>query len=828
MLGERLRCRGYGFGAEKKEEEKEEEESSGEHNNGLLSYGNNDAVNGAKLGGGYKTAAFFDYPQGVINLTKIVQVAVGSGTPLALDDEGRVYSFANGEVGNGGIGDAGVEMFDPTQVTGGVPLYPEAELSTKKEAWTQMRGPVGPKLPTKREYEREEATWYVVAVDSSASHSLVLTNDGRSLGWGSNNSGALANGWSTGAAGDSKRASNEKLATTLSSELSTASAITSLPVALLKEKDTFYGTGQPVFLTSGEHKQTFFTSEAVELGGTGITAIPVVSLKPNFKYPIGTTAALPIYPQMAPFWALKEGPPQSETGKNARGVALVSGTEGTPGAVWSYDSPWGEGTGANILTGIDAIAAGEHTSFFLKGDEVWYSGQPGGAGADERLYAAKDEKWEPTNPAHLPAGYHVTAIAATKGGYLLLLSNGTTAQNLTRYVGYIREYCAGDGKKQSAKTTVREVATPSTSAGVPLKGVIAIAKGEYSCKFLRLDGFVWTCGSNAMLAQGLGKNAWEPCEYATEIPGIEAIAISSTGEGVLGPPVVPPAVPGYIGAGVNGGDMTALLLKGRTVVQFGFGFLPSTGAGAHWEGIGSLGPGDSDNHSTPIVPLNLTKVIQACAGCVQSMVIQEPGEPGKPTLSATCPAPGSVLVKWAPPPGAVGELPNWRAAEGYEVKLTRPTFTSLSFTAAASTREHIFTGVAAGTWTVVVNEKQTAVEPAFNAGLTLTAGKWIGTGSGGKLAVGWVNPTKNEPRWILEWHHSGTYVDGKGNIKEEDWTRCSPDPVGAARAYTIPIVESKNGIAGETIEAVVYGYFSGRKGQTEGAYKKRQRQVVVT
>lgn len=685
---------------------------------------------GAKNGGGYYRLRPSLYPQGMPNLTKVVQCAAPAGIGLILKDDGTMWSFGgNSEVGSAGLGFSGENVEEPTRITGGVPLYPREDLIVNnaktglREPFEQPQGPMAPTIPStldisaKNILDGKIATWTIRSVATGSSHSAALTTDGRVLTWGSNKGGALGNGQEGAGAGITARVEGEK------------------------EENN--------------------------------------------------------WPQMTPYWVLTApGPNTSGPKKGTQEVA--------PGET-------------NVLKNVKAIAAGISTTFYLlENGEVWYSGKPSGTPIKEtpHIYAQKDPAYTPS--LHAPVGAKAIAIAATVGAYLLLFDNGEV-----RFVGNNEEYCAGSGVEKSATSTTREVISPKYSTGENIKNIKAIAKAEYSCKFLRIDGVLLTCGSNGTETsqgfreegqQGLGQRT-EPVHYATPIPqssfdNLEVIAISSTGE--------------QRGNGENGGDNCIALLSDHTTRVWGPNWGIGTSAGTTWEPFGLLGTGVTESSNIPIRPLStsqvpLNNIRQIYSGPTTMFVVREPGIPPIPTLITTSPGPGKAFIELNEPPGKEGELPIWRGEEKWTfliagegpLEVTKTKFTSGA--QSSTVKKWEFTAVPPGIYKATVNGTQKAQT------ITVEGGS-IKTAIGKEILVKWILPPKLEPSYIVEWRRVETFLKS-GVPTKEDWKRATPEATGSS--FLLKMTPSAHGLeAFEEIEIRITGSF-------EGAYTERHRQLFV-
>jgi alpha-tubulin suppressor-like RCC1 family protein len=159
--------------------------------NALIAWGNSP---GGSLGGGYYTTqgAGFSFPQGVISVANVAQPATSQEFAGALLKDGTVRLWGQdneGQLGQGNQeaneGDVAVFSTQPVAVKGGIPLYPEEVLYSKKleRSFTQPVGPIGPVLPP------------IKQLLLHGSRSYFLTTDGRALACGAGQLGELANGY---------------------------------------------------------------------------------------------------------------------------------------------------------------------------------------------------------------------------------------------------------------------------------------------------------------------------------------------------------------------------------------------------------------------------------------------------------------------------------------------------------------------------------------------------------------------------------------------------------------------------------------------------------
>lgn len=663
------------------------EEPTGGHNSAIIALGR---AQNSKNGGGYHPAGggFFTYPQTAVQMSKVVQTAVGSSVSLALDDEGQVWVSGGGTAGAGGIGIARAAYFqDDWTKVGGRRLYLRETLTNAKTgaSYTQPDGPFGPVIPTVADVVAGRATWTAAAVGVCGGLCAILTTDGRVLAWGTGQYGALGNGYEF----------------------------------------------------SGEKRTNLEAGEKA---------------------------------QYAPWWMQIEGPRQSESGGHDGGIALASGVLGSPTATYSYDSDtdpeWGKGRRPNILKGVKAMVVAEHIIYFLmQSGELWYVGAPNGAvGIYRQEYAKPDPLVNMADKTFWPA--KVTAIAATKSALIALLANSEV-----RFVGHNWEYMAGNGVQESSGTSIRELLIPLTGPGKRVTGVVAIAKGEYSVKYLFADGTVGTCGSNIEQQQGIaGFSKIEAQQYVTNMDpakvtvnagGRKVIAISGSGETTHSPNAYNAPEPERQ-PGANGADGYVYLLDDHSVRITGLNWGYNSGEAERWEGYGVLGTGTSENSNVPVEPLGKPKrIVSIAGGAVTNMLIQEPGSPASPTV-ATAVAGKNVTVTWADPPGVVGQLPRWRAESGWKLILrtpqeaNAPSVPQYEVTLAdvdgegKPIRTYTFVGVLPGRYELTV------LSTTVQQSATITGGALKRT-VGGILSVAWAALGLSEPSLLLQYQRQAPF-----------------------------------------------------------------------
>lgn len=680
MLTLHKRTRGHGKGQEGAKEE------PSLHANGLYAWGFDYE---AALGiGAEHFGEGFNFPQGVVDLTKVTGMACGERSIIFVKDDGTIWSCGTRRGGTQGQGESTQEADEvsqpkPTRVVGGTVLYPAETYGPDKKGKTFLlpRGPIGPIVPK------------CVAVASGNLTPYALTEDGRVLAWGSNSFGQVPNGWEP-------------------------------------EK----GEDPKVKLESGKYR-----------------------------------------PQSSPWWVQTAGPAQSETGRHPGGMLLTSGVVGEPSQVYSYDTAWGAGTASNILKDVKAIAAAHLVAYFLKTNgQVFYAGLPIHAGGERAYLAAPETVWNAYATAH--GITNVSAICCGRGGYALLLGDGTV-----RVVSLGTEGVWGNGEEGGSISTF-VVKTPELKAGEPLKNILAIAQGEYHMKALDSTGRLWTWGSNGNIQESTG-NFIE--EGQQGLGPREAIVLRPTQITTLGTNVAAVAGGGMErGTGTFGGDTCIALMKDGTIRTWGKNYDPDAPGGAvHGQGVGALGDDTFNTSGTPKTPrfngTPLSSVTLVEAGQAHMVVAQEPGSPAQPTVKARSPKSKELIVEWRNVSGTVGTLPLWRDAEGYSLKVTRmgdnpatgkreKSYSANKLPAVTKsdpslpTNNHIFllNPPEAG-YTEAPDEWEIGITEELTTEILVPTGGSIKTASGGSLAMAWSNPIKAEPGWYVEWQRTQQYQTGK-------------------------------------------------------------------
>lgn len=777
--------------------------------NAVVSWG---SVQYGKNGEGWIGGEVFPFPRAWVNLTGVVQIATASSVALALDYEGRAYVAGNGETGVGGVGyntspgykvKAGVfslpsgEVVDPTLIPGGLPLFNAEVLKTgkPKKLWAQPQGPNGPVLYTRKQVEEEGAPYYATAVGVGASHGGLLTSNGQAMTWGSPVFGDLGNGLENIAATASMAAWGQiERGDDYGTGVFTAGS-TTVTKATGAENGSIWKVGERISIYPSAKGVNELTAGTVITAVSGAKGNQTLTLdKPA---PAGISGTYEVFseggrgwPQFAPFWVLT-GP----------GPATALNPSGAQSAYPDF---------SNCLKNIRAMDLCERVSYYLLNDgNVAYCGQPAGNSKREpgglQVYAGVDPLWaEYLDPANKPI-----ALKATKQAYLLLLEDGTS-----RFVGNNKEFAAGNGDWKSAKTNMREVLTPGTSAGVPARKITAIGKGEYGIKVLKDNGVAYAAGSNVDYNTGRNAPTNVPNKYLTAIPALNAggrkvIALAEYGE--TGHGYMDTEEGGELPGrpeGANNGDMAVFLLDDKTIRTLGpnWNFNP----GKPWVPRGTLGtgnlehPGTPDASGYPVQPLgllndpHLTNVTSIEAGNVMCMALVEPAVPATPTLSAVSNAVGEITVSWHVPLAPTGPsgYAMVRAPSDFNVQLKGESLNPLSPTnyvsssaiykpGSGASGSHTFTGLVSGaTYLASVSELPSNPEakPAITGGATKRA-------TNRQLHIDFAAPPvgQEEPGFIYEFQRLETYTPGTeypltelapitATIYEAEWPEENPKP----------------------------------------------------
>lgn len=563
------------------------------------------------LGGGWagqlgQNEGYRPWPEPVITIGNITELAVGAGKMLALDENGVMWTWGannNGEQGFGdpafeghGIGSFAEDQIDPKKIDGGITLYMAKVMGPDKTGKT-FNAPEGPLGPT---FVDSSGTVLIkiAEISSAASERVVRTSDGRSLSWGANAAGQLGNGWWEG--GEDPKAAFEG-----SPEGTGTTSIGSNKVTGVTGNVKPWEVGNS------------FNAPGVK-NGTVITAVAGATLTIDNNATAAATVTLKRIdwkPTYAPWW-VQTGPPQNQVAPGEtnilKNVILVGAAKAA--SFWVTENPLGSGN-----------------------TEVYYAGTPAGTGSKviAPRYAVID-----------PQAVGITKIkkmAATSRSQMYLLEDGTV-----KVVGLCEEGVWGNGETEGIPpgggppdSKPRGQATVKINSTTNLTKIISIGKCEYSCGAVKDDGTVWVWGMNGHINPqtgvfdetgqlGLGPRE-APALYATQITELGNDNLEIAG----GPEI--------IGSGTLGGDCFIVRKADKTIRTWGKN--NTIGNGNEMESAGNLGDETGENKNRPVKP-NISNVLGIAAGPLEMAVIRE-GGPGPRTMEVTSPSSKKVLVKWS-------------------------------------------------------------------------------------------------------------------------------------------------------------------------------------
>jgi alpha-tubulin suppressor-like RCC1 family protein len=394
------------------------------------------------------TVVSSSFPAMVAGLKPAVAIAAGFGTVYALQNDGTVAAWGEGDYGELGIGTAGVQAVgSPTPVT--------------------VTGLAG-----------------IVSIGAGANVGYAIKADGTVYSWGLNNYGVLGDG--------NYRSTN-------------------LPVVSPNLQGTCFITGGVNAIHAvGIAPSRSLLSMSITPVASALAVNSSQTLRATGYYSDGTTQDLTSSvtwlstdSTIAPLTGnvvrgLRSGA--------ARVVATLSGV-GSSASIkvagggqllsWGLNSSGQLGDGTTTtqttpvavqkLNGMVAVAAGSAHSLAVKADgTVWAWGQNTygqlGNGSNTMSLA----------PVQVPGLTQVVAVAAGKFHSLALRADGTVWA-----WGYNADGELGIG-------TTANSASPVQVAGVPV--ILGIAAGSLHSLALGVDGRVWTWGSNAHTQLGYGFN----------------------------------------------------------------------------------------------------------------------------------------------------------------------------------------------------------------------------------------------------------------------------------------------------------------------------------
>lgn len=337
--------------------------------------------NNGKLAGGYSSQMFFPFPQGCIDMSNIAMVGAAANVTGFVTHDGRLFVCGNNE-GDGtvGVGTNAVDIYTPTRIAGGVPLYPRETITYEKtKTWQQPQGPLAPNLLG--------ATVRAFAGGGGANCYALLAN-GRVLAWGSGSEGQLGNGYDA-------RPSPVYFEQAGAWPQYAPWWVQKHGPALLPVRSGTEGNGSAV----SEAEAARIQEEAAAAALTGVVAMAAGEKCAYFLdeegdvWYVGQPAALTQanYATLEPLWASRApGTPKAIAICGTRyrytllladgtvrdiGVPMKNVEEGKSTAVRALENPG--------LSGVTAIAQGEYSKIALKSNGsafVWGSNVQGGLG----------------------------------------------------------------------------------------------------------------------------------------------------------------------------------------------------------------------------------------------------------------------------------------------------------------------------------------------------------------------------------------------------------------------------------------------------------------
>lgn len=306
------------------------------------------------------------------------------------------------------------------------------------------------------------------------------------------------------------------------------------------------------------------------------------------------------------------------------------------GTVWAWgDNSFGQlGDGTTTpgsvtprlvssLTGVTAVAAGDHHSLALKSDgTVWAWGY----GFDGQL--GNNTTDVARSPVQVSALTGVTAVAGGKAHSLALKSDGTVWAWGDNAFGQL-----GNGTNVDSLTPVRVLG---------LTGMTAVAAGGYHSLALNSNGTVRAWGWNAYGQVGDG-TVQSPrltpalvsgLNNATAVAGGFEFSLALKSDGTVAAWGV--NIEGQLGDGTNSAGsfvpVRVLSLSRVTAVAAGgYHSLAATSDGTLWtwgyNAYGQLGDGTTSNQEVPVQVSSVAGVTAVAAGTFHSMAIKGQGRP---------------------------------------------------------------------------------------------------------------------------------------------------------------------------------------------------------
>ncbi len=428
-------------------------------------------------------------PAQVSGLSGVVSVTAGSGFALALRNDGTVWSW-----GSGALGDDSSWRSTPARIPGlsrvvAVEAGSGYALALRDDgtvwSWGEnFEGQLGDGTTTQRSTPAQVVGLSgIVSLAAGDSHSLALRQDGTVWGWGNNYAGQLGDGSNT------QRLTPVQVQGLTGATILSAGGQSSLA---LRGDGGVWLWGNNSCLDDSDSKSHTVPEQVPDLtGGVDVSSADCTSLVLDSSGRVwawgsnynGLFADGSDF-QPAPVQVLASGFKDLAVGRTH---TLALHQDGT---VWSwgynnYSGKLGDGTTTNRLspvrvmglTGVTAVAAGNHHSLALRQDgTVWSWGSNAGR--------------QTSQPVQVVGLTGVTAVAAGGGHSLALRQDGTVWA-----WGWNVDAQLGDG------TTVDRPA-PFQVPG--LTEIISVSAGYTHSLAVRNDGTVWGWGWSNRYQLGIG------------------------------------------------------------------------------------------------------------------------------------------------------------------------------------------------------------------------------------------------------------------------------------------------------------------------------------
>ena len=473
-------------------------------------------------------------------LRGIIAIAAGDNYSLALRSDGTVLAW--GYNGYGQLGDGSTtSRYYPVRVTDGSTTAPITQIQAiaagynhalavkadgKAMGWGNNNyAQVGDGFTINRSRavpvldENDQPVTGIKTVAAGEWHSLALKVDGTVLAWGHNASGQLGDGTITDLIVPKNIGLSGINALAAGSEHSLA--LTQAGTVLAWGDNNYYQLGDG---TVGD-RRTPVQVINVNRKPVGIIGQPAAPNDPVADSDgDGTVNSSDAFPYDPAYKADTDGdslPDEWETERFGN-LATANATTDTDGDGSIDGDEFKHGSDPTGNPGIfpsSATAAGEYHSLALRLD-----GQVLAWGYNNYGQLGDGTTTGQTYPKLIPGMTNIRAVAAGSNHSLALKADGTVLA--WGYNGYGQ---LGDGTTTNRSQPV----TVQVSAGVPLRGVVAVAAGDIHNLALKSDGTVWAWGYNAygQLGDGTTVNRLNPVlltdPNGDAVRGIVAIAAGS-------------------------------------------------------------------------------------------------------------------------------------------------------------------------------------------------------------------------------------------------------------------------------------------------------------